>query len=108
MRAQHVKRREKKKLDYSKRLISDIRWLLWVVTVGVLLLSFYCIRKDYTGALPWLTAMIGLPWSAHGVVCSFYMDMAKSDHKEGGITYDAAKAHNFNEEPAGSEDSPAI
>ena len=52
--------------------------------------------------------MIGLPWSAHGMVCSFYMDMAKSDHTEGGITYDAAKAHNFNEEPAGSEDSPAI
>ena len=103
-----MKRREKKKLDYSKRLISDIRWLLWVVTVGVLLLSFYCIRKDYTGALPWLTAMIGLPWSAHGVVCSFYMDMAKSDHKEGGITYDAAKAHGFTEEAAGSEDSPAI
>lgn len=40
--------------------------------------------------------MVGLPWSAHGIVCSFYLNMAKSDHKEGGITFEAAKANNFN------------
>ena len=89
------KRKSAQKLDYSKRLVSDIRWLLWVVTVGVLLLSFYCIRKGYTGSLPWLSAMVGLPWSAHGVVCSLYLNMAKSDHREGGITYETAKANNF-------------
>ena len=97
------KRRTKKKLDYSKRLISDIRWLLWLVTACVLLLSGYCIYKDYMGALPWLSVMVGLPWSAHGVVCSCYLGMAKSDHRSGGITYDAAKAHNFIEN---SEDDP--
>ena len=96
-------RRKAKKLDYSKRLISDIRGLLWLVTAGVLLLSAYCIYKDYTGALPWLSVMVGLPWSAHGVVCSCYLGMAKSDHRTGGITYDAAAAHNFIEN---SEDDP--
>ncbi len=103
-KGKHTKTKE---LDYSKRLISDIRWLLWVVTVGGLALTAYCIRNAYMGALPWLTAMVGLPWTAHGVVCSCYLGMAKSDHREGGITYDAAKAHNF-EQDAGSEDSPAI
>ena len=78
------------KNDFSKRLISDIRSLLWVVTIGGLLLAAYCIRRDYAGALPWLTAMVGLPWTAHGVVCSGYLSMAKSDHRQGGITYDAA------------------
>lgn len=82
-------------MEFSKRLISDIRWLLWLVTVGALLLSWYCIRLNYEGALPWLTAMVGLPWTAHGVVCSFYLNMAKSDHKQGGITYESAKAHDF-------------
>lgn len=98
-----------KKPDYSKRLVSDIRALLWVVTVGGLLLAAYCIRLGYTGSLPWLSAMVGLPWAAHGVVCSRYLSLAKSDHKEGGITFEAAKAAGFKPtEQAGSQNSPAI
>lgn len=85
--------------DFSKLLISDIRALLWLVTGGGLLLAAYCIHTGYAGALPWLTAMVGLPWTAHGVVCSVYLNMAKSDHREGGITYEAAKAANFGNSP---------
>lgn len=96
------------KEDFSKRLIADIRALLWVVTVGALVLSAYCIHKDYAGALPWLTAMVGLPWTAHGVVCSGYLSMAKSDHRQGGITYDAAKAAGFSKTGGSSENSPPI
>lgn len=92
-----MKRRRKKKIDYSKRLISDIRSMLWVVSVGVLILSGLCIWRDYMGALPWLSVMVGLPWTAHGAVCACYMNMAKSDHREGGITYDAAKENGFQE-----------
>ena len=91
------------KMEFSKRLISDIRALLWVVTVGGLLLAAYCILADYAGALPWLSAMVGLPWTAHGTVCAFYLNMAKSDHKEGGITFEAAKAAGFD-----GENSPSI
>ena len=65
------------KMDFSKRLIADIRVLLWVVTVGGLFLAFYCIRTGYTGSLPWISAMVGLPWTAHGTVCAFYLNMAK-------------------------------
>ncbi len=36
-------------------------------------------------------------------VCAFYLNMAKSDHKEGGITFEAAKAEKFG---SGSENSP--
>lgn len=98
------------KMDFSKRLIADIRVLLWVVTVGGLALAAYCIHRGFTGSLPWLSAMVGLPWTAHGTVCAFYLNMAKSDHRSGGITYDAAAAVNFNapQEPEGSVDSPAI
>lgn len=93
MKEQAVK--TKTRPDFSKRLISDIRWLLWAVTIGGLLLAAYCIRNGYAGSLPWLSAMVGLPWTAHGVVCSFYLNMAKSDHKEGGITFESAKANSF-------------
>ena len=87
-------------MEFSKRLIADIRSLLWVVTVGGLALAAYCVHKDYAGALPWLTAMVGLPWTAHGAVCAFYLNMAKSDHQEGGITFEAAKATGFEGTPS--------
>jgi len=96
-----------KSQEFSKRLIADIRWLLWAVTLGGLLLAAYCIYRDYAGALPWLSAMVGLPWTAHGVVCSCYLSMAKSDHRRGGITYESAKAAGFGQD-SGSENSPAI
>ena len=90
--------------QYSKRLVSDIRALLWAVTVGGLLLAALCIWRGYVGSLPWLSAMVGLPWTAHGVVCTAYIGLAKSDHRAGGITYEAAKAQGFDQ----SGDSPAI
>ena len=94
-------------MEFSKRLIADIRALLWVVTVGGLALAAYCVRADYAGALPWLTAMVGLPWTAHGTVRAFYLNMAKSDHKEGGITFESAKMAGF-EQRSTSVDSPGI
>lgn len=85
-----------KKKEWSKQLIADVRALLWVVTIGALILAGWCIHKGYVGSLPWLSAMVGLPWSAHGLICSCYLNMAKSDHRVGGITYEKAKANNFN------------
>ena len=96
-----------KSQEFSKRLIADIRLLLWAVTLGGLLLAAYCIYRDYAGALPWLSAMVGLPWTAHGVVCSCYLSMAKSDHRRGGITFESAKATGFGQ-GEGSENSPSI
>lgn len=96
------------KKEFSKQLISDIRLLLWAVTIGGLLLAAYCIRLGYAGSLPWLSAMVGLPWTAHGVVCSFYLNLAKSDHREGGITFEIAKAAGFQQPTVESPNSPAI
>lgn len=101
-------RKKTKRTDYSKKMIIDIRALLWVVTVGGLLLAAYCVRTGYTGALPWLSAMVGLPWTAHGVVCSNYLSMAKSDHRRGGITFESVKAKDFSQVAEESENSPPI
>ena len=32
--------------------------------------------------------MVGLPWTAHGMVCSFYLSLCKSDHREGRTTFE--------------------
>ncbi len=80
-----------------------------MVTCGGIVLAAFRIYRGYTGSLPWLSAMVGLPWSAHGVVCSFYLNMAKSDHCEGGITFDAARANGFGSDAVFcAEDSPEI
>lgn len=100
------KKKRTSRVAYSKRLVSDIRSLLWIVTVGGFLLAFYCIWEGYTGSLPWISSMVGLPWAAHGTVCAFYLGMAKSDHRAGGITYDAAKANDFQYDA--DEEGPTI
>ena len=107
-----AKKEQKEKLEWSKQLIADVRALLWVVTIGGLLLAAFCIYKGFLGSLPWVSAMVGLPWSAHGIICSFYLNMAKSDHREGGITFEKAKANNFNDviiiNNGASKNSPSI
>lgn len=95
-------------MEFSKRLIADIRALLWMVTAGGLLLAAYCIRSGYMGALPWLSSMVGLPWAAHGTVCAFYLNMAKSDHSKDGITFETARASGFRNGGAPSGDKQSI
>lgn len=103
------RQRRKRPLEFSKKLVADIRGLLWVMTLGGIVLAALCIYKGYLGSLPWLSAMVGLPWTAHGVVCSFYLNMAKSDHSSGGITFEAAKANGFSELGCtDSKESPKI
>ena len=96
----------KQKIEFSKKLILDIRVLLWIVTLSGIVLAIICVFKDFTSSLPWISSMVSLPWTAHGVVCSFYLNMAKSDHSEGGITFETAKANNF--QPVENRDSPPI
>lgn len=99
------------KREWSKQLIADVRILLWIVTIGGLLLAGFCIYKGFLGSLPWVSAMVGLPWTAHGTICSFYLNMAKSDHREGGITFEKAKANNFSQssnDTGSSKNSPSI
>lgn len=84
----------REKRAFSKKLVSDIRNLLWIITISAIVLAFYCVHLGYLGTLPWISAMVGLPWTAHGIVCSFYLNMSKSDHQQGGITYEIAMRDN--------------
>lgn len=101
------KAKSEQTVDFSKKLLMDTRGLLWLVSVGGLALAFYAIHEGFTGALAWITALVGLPWASHATAYAFYTSMAKSDHREGGITYETAKAQNFGLE-SGSVNSPAI
>jgi len=106
--------RKKDKLDFSKKLINDNRYLLWLVNIGGILLAFYCVYMGYLGGLGWIAGMVSCAWAAHGTICSWYFNMAKSDHTNAdgtGITFAIAQANGFVDEKKkdeGSWESPAI
>lgn len=86
------KTKKKKKFEFSKLLIIQESVLIWIVTLSVLVLAYICIINQYFGELPWITAMIGLPWTAYGLSQGFYYDKAKKENTKGGIKYETVMA----------------
>jgi len=37
------------------------------MTIALIILAFVCVGKEAYAELPWLTAMVSLPWAAYGV-----------------------------------------
>ena len=91
---------EKKKKEFSKALLIQESILIWVITLAFLALAAFCVWKDYTGSLPWLTAMVSLPWTAYGVSQCFYYNKAKNENTKNGIKYETvmAELENYVEE----------
>ncbi len=99
---------KKKKLCWSKILSMVAISYGFIIAQECILLMFYCIRTGYTSTAAWLTAAVGLAEAVIAAGLNGYLSMAKSDHKEGGITYEAAKAKNFEESTDYNVDSPPI
>ena len=94
---------KKRKVEWSKVvcLLAMLAGLL--IVQECLFLMYLCIKSGYTPMEGSREAIIIA--GANG-----YLSLAKSDHKRGGITFEAAKAKNFqtDTEDDGSIDSPAI
>lgn len=90
--------KEKKKKEFSKALLIQESVLIWVITLAFLALAAFCVWKDYTGSLPWLTAMVSLPWTAYGVSQCFYYNKAKNENTKNGIKYETIMAELGNQE----------
>ena len=78
----------KKKIEFSKLLIIQESILIWIITLAVIILAYICILNQYFGELPWITAMVGLPWTAYGVSQGFYYRKAEKENTKGGIKYE--------------------
>lgn len=101
---------KKRKVEWSKVvcLLAMLAGLL--IVQECLFLMYLCIKSGYTAAAAWLTAATGVGEAIIIAGANGYLSLAKSDHKRGGITFEAAKANNFRTdmEDDGSIDSPAI
>ena len=59
-------------------------------TFAVLALCALAILRDYAGALPYLTTLIGALQAVTGVVLTAYFGKSKAENTRGGIVYDTA------------------
>lgn len=74
-------KKNKKKKEFSKILVAQESVLIWIMTLAFIVLAFICIQQQYFGELPWLTAMVGFPWTAYGVSQAFYYNKAKKENE---------------------------
>ena len=81
---------KKHRLSASKLIAMAVLLVDGSATYIVLYLCWLAIVRDYAGALPYLTTLIGALQAVTGVVLTAYYHKAKAENTKGGITYDAA------------------
>ena len=101
-----TEKKPRKKREWSKVITLAVILLGFVIVQECFVLMYLCITNGYTSTAAWLTAAVGLAEAVIGAGLTGYLNLCKSDHSEGGITFEAAKARNFVEN--GSQNSPSI
>ena len=88
----YSRQHKSKNTEFSKWLLIQETALIWLVTITFLALAFICIKNQYFGELPWLTAMAAFPWTAYGVSQAFYYKKATAENTKDGIKYETTMA----------------
>lgn len=78
--------------EFSKVLLIQESVLIWIMTLTFLVLAFVSVFKGYLGSLPWLTAMVSLPWTAYGVSQACYYKKATVENSKDGIKFESVMA----------------
>lgn len=81
---------KKQKSTASKRIAYLLLTMTFVTNMGVLFLCGLSVWKGFTGALPYLTTMIGLLEFSLGYVLGHYYKKSTAENTAGGIVYDTA------------------
>lgn len=82
--------RRKKRTSTSHIIALGVLLMDAVTTLAVLDLCRLAILRQYQGALPYLTTLIGALQAVTGVVLGAYFSKSKAENTKGGIVYDAA------------------
>ena len=80
----------RKRATTSHRIALCVLALDAVATLAVLGLCALAILRQFQGALPYLTTLIGALQAVTGVVLGAYFSKSKAENTKGGIVYDAA------------------
>lgn len=82
-------KRVKEKKEFSKILLIQESILIWISTIALITLAYVCVLQGFTGSLPWLSAMVGLPWTAYGFSQVYYYKKSMAENTKDGIKYDS-------------------
>ena len=74
----------------SKVIAVGILLVDGVATMAVLALCGLAILRNYTGGLPYLTALVGALQASTAVVLAAYFNKSRAENTRGGIVYDSA------------------
>lgn len=83
------KKKERRHGEFSKVLLIQESVLIWIITIAFIGLAYICILLGYLGSLPWLTAMVSLPWGAYGVSQAFYYKKSQAENTKNGVKYES-------------------
>lgn len=79
---------DRPKIAASKKIAYLLLTMTFLTNLGVLCLCALSIWKGFTGALPYLTTMIGLLEFSLGYVLGHYYKKSAKENTVGGIVYD--------------------
>lgn len=99
-----MKKEKKEKLEFSKSLLIQESILIWIITIFSFFLALYCVHNQYFADLPWITAMVGFPWTAYGVSQMYYYKKSMKENTKDGIKYEAVMADIMNGCPTVEEE----
>ena len=83
-----LKKKKRKKKEFSKTLLVQESILVWLVTLSCLVCCFVCIFRSSFVELPWLSALIASVWGAYGVSQAFYYKKSEKENIKGGIVFE--------------------
>ena len=81
-----------KATEFTQLLVLSDGGLMWIITIGYMVLAAYAIYKGYQGALPWLTGTPAAAFAGWSTVRAFLIKKSEKQNTTGGITYDTAMA----------------
>lgn len=79
-----------KATEFTQLLVLSDGGLMWVITIGYMILAAYAIYKGFQGALPWLTGTPAAAFAGWSAVRAFLIKKSEKQNTKGGITYDLA------------------
>ena len=75
-----------KKMEFSKIIVAATILLVYPAVIllswRVIELAELAVTRKFTGALPYLTAIITPAWAAFATILGFYFNKAKGENKE--------------------------
>ena len=90
MNGKRVDKPQEKAWTTSKVIAFGVLVIDAVATLAVLALCGLAIVRQFEGALPYLTTLIGALQAVTGVVLGAYFSKSKAENTKGGIVYDTA------------------